>query len=180
MCSRLWSASRQAVGGFAGPRSIELDGGSDIYDVIIIGEDAEGTLELLGKFERNDEEALPASTALLIYLDDEDALSDFVRGRGEIDPATGEFTAIVTDIPNAFTRLILSFVVRYPADASRSQGADTVFPLYVANNGCGIPLSITLEWDTNYSYLDLYINDPAGNELSPGSRGVSMWRATLA
>lgn len=79
--------------GFTGPGSIELEGDSDVFDVMVNGEDAEGTLELSGKFERNDEEALPSPTALYIYLDGEDAPSDFIRGFGEIYVATSEFTA---------------------------------------------------------------------------------------
>lgn len=165
---------QQAVGGFAGPGSVELDGNPDIYEAIIIEEDEAAIVELSGTFTRNDGGALPTSTALFIYIDDENTPSDYVRGQGEIDASTGEFTATVTDIPNAFSRVVLSFVVLDPADTPDEQGADTVFLLYVANNACGTPLSITLEWDTDSSDFDLFITDPSGYELGPGARGVSM------
>lgn len=168
---------QQAVGGFAGPGFVEIDGNPDIYEAIIIEEGEAAIVQLSGKFARNDGEALPASTALFIYLDDENTPSDFVRGQGELNASTGEFTATVTDIPNAFSRVVLSFVVLDPADTPDEQGADTVFLLYVANmanNACGTPLSITLEWDTESSDFDLYITDPSGYELGPGARGVSI------
>lgn len=162
----------QAVGGFAGPGSIAL-ADSNRIGLIIIGEDEAGTLELSGNFQRDDQEALPASIALFLYIDDGNSGNDFARGQGEIDASTGDFTATVSDIPSAFSNVILSFVVLDPADTPDEQGAQTVFLLEVVNNGCSSPLKITLEWDTDNTDLDLFVTEPGGRTVYFGNtRGV--------
>ena len=81
--------------------------------------EALGTVSVSGSFVRNDDSALPASTTLYLYLHTEDSESDFVRGEGVIDPTTGEFTAVITEIPVGNSRAILSLVVLDPADAGQ-------------------------------------------------------------
>lgn len=174
ICPRSLQHAHQAAGGFAGPGSIVLDGASR-YDLIIIGEDEAGTLEVSGNFQRDDGEELPASVALFLYVDDGNSGNDFARGQGQIDPLTGDFTAVVPDIPSAFSRVLLSFVVLDAKDTPAEQGAETVFELEVVNNGCSNPLKITLEWSTDNTDLDLYVTEPGGLTVYYGNRrGVSV------
>jgi len=159
-----------AVGGFAGPGDVDLDGDARTYDRFTIGEDEAGTLELSGIFERDDNALLPASTALFVYIVDDDA-ETFVQSQGDIDSSSGGFTVTANDVPVGFSRAILSFVVIDPADAPDEQGADSVFALDVVNGGCNSPLTFTLEWDTNNSDFDLYITEPNGNSVNGGESG---------
>lgn len=164
---------RQAVGGFAGPGSIDLDGASR-YDLNFIGEGDAGTFELSGNFARDDDGALPASIALFLYIDGGNSANNFARGQGEINASTGDFTATVPDIPSALVNVILSFVVLDPADAQDEEGADTVWLLPVVNNACSSPLKITLEWNTDITDLDLYVTEPGGiTVFYSHARGVS-------
>lgn len=73
--------SPQAVGGFAGPGYIEIDGhDADDNNPFIIGEDEAGTLEVSGIFRRFDEGELPVSAALFVYIDNDDAPDDYAFG----------------------------------------------------------------------------------------------------
>lgn len=68
---------------------------------------------------------------------------------------------------------MLSFVVLDPADTPDVQGADSLFPFEVVNNGCSNPLKITLQWSTDDSDLDLYVTEPGGGTVwCVHSRGV--------
>ena len=69
------------------------------YDRIILGEDDENTLQLSGWFERLDGEVLPDSTAMFLYVYNTNSPTDFIRGQGEIDSSTGNFTAAIEEIP---------------------------------------------------------------------------------
>lgn len=144
-----------------------------------MGKDDAGTLQLSGKFVRDDAAALPASIAIFLYLDSEDTPNDFVRGQGEIDASTGSFTANVTDVPLKFSCVVLSFVVLDPADAPEEQGATTAVAMEVLNTGCGEALSIALEWDTADEQLNLYVIEPGGTTVfDDNPRGVrtEIWR----
>lgn len=170
------SLSPQAVGGFAGLGFIEVDG-QHLADnnPIIIGEDEAGTLELSGVFKLFDGSSLPASTALFVYLDNDEIPDDFAFGPGDLDTSTGGFTFTIADLPSTYTRLILSFAVLDPADALEDANPDRVFPLDVVNNGCSSPLSVTLEWNTDDTVLDLWVYEPGGRTVSfINRRGVSM------
>lgn len=168
-------SSSQAVNGFAGPGYIEIADQDDnfyLYDnPIILGKDDAEILTVSGTFTRFDGEALPSSTALFVYLDNDETQSDFARGQAELDASTGNFTISVTDFPRAFTRVILSFVVLDPADTPDNAPIGSVWPLRVVNNGCSEPLSITLEWDTDDTDLDLLVNEPGGERVFHGNRG---------
>lgn len=91
-----------------------------------------------------------------------------------MDASTGLFTATITDISLGFNRVILSFAVLDPAHKPEIMGADSIFVLGVANNGCNNPLTITLEWNTENSDLDLHVTEPGGVQVYHGQRtGVS-------
>lgn len=143
-----------------------------MYDnPIILGKDYAETLTVSGTFVRFDREALPSSTVLFVYLDNGETLSDFARGQAELDASTGEFTISVTDFPKAFTRVILSFAILDPAETPENTNAGSVWPLRVVNNGCSEPLSITLEWNTDGTDLDLWVDEPGGETVYHGNRG---------
>lgn len=170
------SRSPQAVGGFAGPGFIEVDGQHLTDNIpIIIGEDEAGTLELSGVFKLFGGNTLPASTTLFVYLDNDEIPDNFAFGPGDLDTSTGEFTFTITDLPSTYTRLILSFAVLDPADVLEDANPERVFPLDVVNNGCSSPLSVTLEWNTDDTILDLWVYEPGGRKVSLiNRRGVSM------
>lgn len=86
-----------------------------------------------------------------------------MRGQGEIDPNSGNFTATTTGLPVGFSRGILSFVLLDPADAGEAKNYpyDTVFELDVMNGGCSEALRIKLEWETD-DVLRLRVTDPNG------------------
>ena len=120
-----------------------------------------------GTFVRNDDTALASSAALFLYLHTEGSEDDFVRGQGEIDPNSGNFTATIADLPVGYSRGILSFVVLDPADAGDDPNYpyDAVFPTDVVNEGCSQALRITLEWGSSED-LTLWVTDPNGNRVS--------------
>ena len=130
-----------------------------------------GTISASGNFARDDETALPASTALFLYLHNENAESDFVRGQGEVDPATGDFTVAITDFPIGHSRALLSFVVLDSADGGDASVDDTVFDMDVINEGCSEALRIKLEWDSNDD-LDLWVTDPNGNRVTYSNKAT--------
>lgn len=164
------------MNGFAGPGYIDIDEPLNTYSVNIMEKDDAGSLRMSGRFTRNDNSVLPASTALYLYFDDGDEETDFVRGQGEMNYNTGDFSATVTDIPPGYGTVILSFVVADPGDSpSEIVTTDTVFPVYVVNNGCSRSLTISLEWNTDNSDLDLSVVEPTGNSVYYGLKlGVSV------
>lgn len=160
----------QAVGGFLGPGfltgltsgNIELSAADD------------GSALVSGVFERDDGAALPSSASVFFYLENTDQSDDFARGQEALVPSTGEFTTIVTDIPEGNSTLWLSFVVADPAEALDVAGADTVFALDVSNDACVSSLTITLEWPGATSDLDLWVFEPSGRRVGySSSQGVS-------
>lgn len=161
----------KAVGGFAGPGQVEFDGGLTTRDFFVITEADAGTLQVSGTFKRDDESTLAESAAAFAYLVGDDA-GTFVQAQGEIDYLTGEFTVTVADIPIGFSILLLSFAVLDPADTPDDQGAKSVFELDVVNDGCGNPLTFTLEWSTTGVYFGLGVAEPGGNFVIPGTIGV--------
>lgn len=120
-------------------------------------------MSLSGYYVRNDGAPLPASTALLLYLHDENDVADFVRGQGVVDPATGNFTANITDLRIGLTRGIVSFVVLDSAEYVSD--TDGVYAIDVVNEGCSEAMRIRLEWDSN-DYMDLSVADPNGDSVT--------------
>lgn len=57
------------------------------------------TLQLSGWFERWDGDVLPASIALFLYVYNPNSPTNVIRGQGEIDSSTGNFTATIDDMP---------------------------------------------------------------------------------
>ena len=159
------------MGGWAGPGRPELDDGEEYYKLFIADGVESGTISVSGNFARYDETALPASTALFLYLHNEDAESDYVRGQGVIDPTTGDFTATITDLPIGHSRGIMSFVVLDPADRGEVSADDTVFLMHIINEGCSQALRIKLEWQSNDD-LDLWVMDPNGDRVSHANKAT--------
>lgn len=159
------------MGGWAGPGRPELDDGEEYYKLFIADGVESGTISVSGNFARYDETALPASTALFLYLHNEDAESDYVRGQGVIDPTTGDFTATITDLPIGYSRGIMSFVVLDPADRGEVSADDTVFLMHIINEGCSQALRIKLEWQSNDD-LDLWVTDPNGDRVSYANKAT--------
>ena len=155
----------QAVGGWAGPGYPELVGGNEFYKLFVTEGEESGTISVSGTFERDDEAALADSTALYLYLYNEDNESDYARGQGVIDVSTGDFTATIDDFPVGYSQGVLSFVVLDPTDGGDNTVEDTVFIMDVINEGCSEALRIKLEWDSNDD-LDLWVTDPNGNRVS--------------
>ena len=169
-------SSGQAIGGFAGPGSVELDGdNSYIWDRVTLNEEDAGVLEVTGTFERDvdGDASLPSSTALFVYLELED--ESFIRGEGTIDPSTGEFTATVMNVPEGFSEVFYSFVVLDPEEAVDIDDdyAESVFYSDVISITCTSPLTITLEWSTDNSDFDMSIAEPDGSSWYAWDIGVS-------
>lgn len=120
---------------------------------------------------RYDEGELPASAALFVYIDNDNSPDDYAFGQADLDTSTGEFTFTISDFPNAYTRLILNFAVLDPVETLEDANYDSVFAFTVVNNGCSTPLSITLEWDTDNTDLDLRVSEPGGQRVYYGNRG---------
>ena len=175
----------QAIGGFAGPGYVELDGeNSYIWDRITLNEEDAGVLEVTGTFERDvdGDASLPSSTALFVYLELED--ESFMRGEGTIDPSTGEFTATVMNVPEGFSKVFYSFVVLDPEETLviDDDYAESVFYSDVISITCTSPLTTTLEWSTDNSDFDMEITEPDGSSWYAGDIGVSSclaFRATF-
>ena len=132
---------------------------------------------LSGTFLRDDGAALPSSTSVFIYIENTAQPNDFVRGQEALDPSTGAFSTVVTDIPAGSSRLFLSFVVVDPVEALDTAGADTAFALDVSNSACIPSLTITLEWTGETSDVDLYVVEPGGTVVYFSNPfGVSKFR----
>lgn len=176
--------------GFAGRGYI--DNNED--QVIVLGAQDQGTLEVTGTFVRFDAptfdddggteypDGIPQSIALMVYLyDDSDpAVSDFVRGEGEVDASTGEFRATIANVPDGKSRVILSFIVLDPVDTPTDSQSIwvpedySVYAMEVLSNECvDSYLTFTLEWDTPAGNMDLYVTEPGGLEVYGGNHGVS-------
>ncbi len=151
-----------AAGGFAGPGSLA---GAPSGAIELTEEDL-GSVTLSGAFVRDDGAALPGSTTVFFYIEIAGQPDDFVRGQEALDPATGGFSSVVTDIPAGSSRLFLSFVVTDPAEALAETGPDTVFALQVSNLVCVPQLTITLEWLDEFSDVDLFVTEPGGTVVS--------------
>lgn len=158
--------SLQAAAGWAGPGYPEFNDQDSLHQLFVVAGEEAGAASVSGTFAKNDGTALGSSTALFLYLHTETSESDFVRGQGEIDPDSGNFTATITDILVGYHRGILSFVVLDPADAGEDNYPyDTVFPIEVVNEGCSDALRIRLEWDSDGD-VALWVTDPNGNRVS--------------
>ncbi|CAM9615249.1 unnamed protein product [Ectocarpus sp. 6 AP-2014] len=150
-----------ATGGFAGPGSLTTTPAGTIQ----LTEEESGSVSLSGTFVRDDGAALPSSTSVFIYTENPAQPDDFARGHEALDPSTGAFSTVVTDIPAGSSRLLLSFVVVDPAEALDTAAADTAFALDVSNSACAPSLTITLEWTGETSDLDLYVVEPSGRDV---------------
>ncbi|CAM9855150.1 unnamed protein product, partial [Scytosiphon promiscuus] len=155
-----------ATGGFAGPGSLTITPAGTIQ----LTEEDGGSLLLSGTFLREDGAALPSSTSVFVYTENTAQPDDFVRGQEALDPSTGAFSTVVTDIPAGSSRLFLSFVVVDPVEALETAGADTAFALDVSNSACVPSLTITLEWTGETSDVDLYVVEPGGTVVYYGNR----------
>lgn len=162
-CRALFAPRVQATGGFAGPGSLT---GVPAGTIELTEEDL-GSVTLSGAFVRDDGSALPGSTTVFFYVEIAGQPDDFVRGREALDPATGRFSSVVTDVPAGSSRLFLSFVVTDPAESldAAESGADTVFALQTSNFVCPPQLTITLEWFDAVSDVDLHVTEPGGTEV---------------
>ena len=123
-----------------------------------------GSVSLSGTFVRDNGEALPSSVSVFFYIENAAQPDDFVRGQETLNPSTGEFSAVLTNIPVRVTRLLLSFVITDPAEARDDRtdaGPGSVFSLFVAN--CDyLPPVIALEWSDATIDLDLSVVEPGG------------------
>lgn len=156
-----------AVGGWAGPGYANLYDGDRYFYPISVGGEESGTITLSGNYEKDDDADLAASTALFLYVHDENSESDFVRGQGEIDPSSGNFTATFTGLPVGASKAVLSFVVLDPADAGEgNRPYDTAFAADVVNEGCSDALRIRLEWDESEYDFELWVTDPNGDRVN--------------
>ncbi|CAM9596146.1 unnamed protein product, partial [Hapterophycus canaliculatus] len=155
-----------ATGGFAGPGSLTTTPAGTIE----LTEEDGGSVTVSGTFVRDDGVALPSSTTVFLYAENTAQPDDFIRGQEALDPSTGDFSTVVTDIPVGSSRLILSFVVVDPAEALNLAGADTAFALDVTNSACVPSLTITLEWSGESSDVDLYVVEPGGDVVYFGNR----------
>lgn len=155
------------MGGFAGPGWI-----SGILGTIELTEADDGSFSLDGTFFRDDGFALPASTAAFFYLENPAEPEDFVRGQSSLESTTsdgllgGQFSVIITDVPQGSSRLFLSIVILDPDEAFDVVGPDTVFAVDVTNEACDPSLTITLEWSDATSDIDLYVIEPDGTIVS--------------
>lgn len=172
----------QATGGFAGPGYVELDDDMSIWQHIVLDETDGGELMVTGTFYRYDEDyyydndmggPLPPSIALFVYLELDDG--SFIRGVGVIDPSTGEFTATVTGIPDGLSTVFYSFVFLDPDDTldSNNPYGNSVFDSEVISYQCPSPLTITLEWSSDNSDLDMEVTEPDGSSWYAWDVGVS-------
>lgn len=155
-----------------------MDGGDDTSKLFIAEGAEAGSFTVSGNFERDDEAALPASTALYLYIYNEDDESDFVRGQGVIDATTGDFTATFSDLDIGYSLALLSFVVLDPADNAEESVKYTVFTLDAVNEGCSDSLRVLLEWDGNDD-LGLVVTEPSGDEVSYSNEVTVGLRHTL-
>lgn len=166
MCS-----THKATGGFAGPGSLTNMAPAGMIELTA---DDGGSVSLSGTFTRTDGLALPSSASVFVYTENLAQPDDFIRGQDALNPSTGAFSAVVTDVPVGSSRLFLSFVVVDPAEALDVAGADTVFALDVFNDACVPSLTITLEWSGTTSDVDLYVTEPGGTVVYYANRnGVS-------
>lgn len=157
----------QAIGGFAGPGSI-----SRVPSTIELTEADAGSFSLEGLFIRDDGLPLPTSTSAFFYIENPVQPEDFVRGQSSLESIisdglrAGQFSVIITDIPQGSGRLFLSIVILDPDEALDVVGPDTVFAVDVTNEACNPPLTITLEWSDAISDVDLFIIEPDGTAVN--------------
>lgn len=162
---RRTNARAQATGGFAGPGSLTTTPSTIELDL----QDS-GAFSLSGTFVRDGGAALPSSTTVFLYIDNSGDPSDFIRGQDDVNPSTGTFETVVTDIPAGDSTLYASVVVVDPAEALDDAGMDTVFALDISNSAeCDPSLTLTLEWSDAYADLDLYVTEPDGTFVSWGN-----------
>eukprot|EP00904_Undaria_pinnatifida_P011685 jgi/Undpi1/7647/HiC_scaffold_23.g10120.m1 len=162
-----------AVGGFVGPGRAELYDGEEFYKFIVTEGAESGTISVSGNFEKYDDTALPDSTGLYLYLYNEDSPTDFERGQGVIDGASGNFSATIDDIPVGYSRGVFSFVALDANDGGDLTAGNSVNDIDIANEGCSDELRIKLEWNSNDD-IDLWVTDPNGNRVSYADRATDI------
>ena len=161
----------KAVGGFVGPGRAELYDGDEFYKFIVTEGAESGTISVSGNFEKYDDTALPDSTGLYLYLYNEDSPTDFERGQGVIDGASGNFSATIDDIPVGYSRGVFSFVALDANDGGDLTAGNSVNDIDIVNEGCSDELRIKLEWNSNDD-IDLWVTDPNGNRVSYADRAT--------
>lgn len=160
----------QAAGGFAGPGNVTF---SDSSPEPILASEADSFV-VEGVFETADGEPLDPSTILYLYIFQDTSSGSAAqasRGTAAVDPATGAFTAAVTDAPAGSSTLVLSFVLGEDGGGdgrrlARSRGRRSVHTAAVENETeCPNALGITLTWDNGDSDLDLWVLEPGGQHV---------------
>lgn len=193
----------QAAGGFAGPGSVTFSDSSE--DSILASEagsfSVEGSFAPADGGALDPSTVL----YLYIFDETSSDNSGASRGVAAVDPDTGAFTTAVTDAPVGSSTLVLSFVLggALPTTTSGSSsgsrrglrsgkgggasrnearrlfsvsGLRSVFTAPVVNpNSCDNALAITLEWFDGDSDVDLWVNEPGGQDVGFSSPlGVSV------
>lgn len=182
--SNSFSAAKpvQAIGGFLSPAYIELDERLSAFDPFYLYEEDNNILDLSGTIRtRTGTPPLPDSLVLLLYIESKDAPDDIIRGQGSMNTSTTAFSVTITNVPERYSKVILSFAVLDPEDAVDNMFGDGVFVLDVINEGCNeAPLRISLDWDdedeniyenpnfsaSRYTFMYLFVNEPSGNRIS--------------
>lgn len=98
-----------------------------------------------------------------------------------MNTSTEVFSVTLTDVPERYSKVILSFAVLDPEEAMDNMRGGGVFVLDVVNEGCNeVPLRISLDWDDEdenisenpnfspyrYTFMYLFVNEPSGNRIS--------------
>ena len=135
--------------------------------------DIAGSVVIFGFFVPAQENTLAPRTTVQIYF------QDGRRAATTLDTNTGEFRAVVTDVPFGFSPFLLT--VSNPVDGDSGtilggrrqlqEGSSYSSPLAgrIENTQqCGAPLTITLTWDGPTSDVDLHVFEPFGKRVFYG------------
>lgn len=124
-----------------------------------------GTVSVSGTFVRDDGTGLQGAISVFFYIESAEHPDDFFRGQADLDRSSGDFSAVVTDVPAGGSRLFLSFVIKDPYGAKDFVEAAmdaSLFALEVSNAGCVPSLTITLEGFGSTSSASLTVYEPGG------------------
>lgn len=156
-------------------------------DFFLVTAEDEATLQLNGTFQNYT--VIPESTALMVYIDSEEA-EDLIVTEADLEFSTtdnsGTFTVTVEDLPAGTSNVYFSWSVLDPDYTPQYFGSGPVIATTVVHDACPSPLVITLEWDMSYlssgyssddSWQDypfeLKIKEPDGNVVDVAEAGVS-------
>lgn len=171
LCAFVFFIFSQAAGGFAGPGAVAF---SDSSPEPILASEADSFV-VEGVFARADGEPLEPATILYLYIlqgTSSGSAAAASRGIAAVDPATGAFTAAVTDAPAGDSTLVMSFVLSLDGGGgdgrrlAEAAGTGSVYTVPVVNpTDCANALAITLEWDDGASDIDLWVLEPGGQDV---------------